>query len=167
MTHPPINPSTKSQFMTVENIDEKIMTYIQGDISEAWISCLEIWRDRGRIEDLPIGQRKFTYIPWFGKSLAFAFLEKFNNNIEFLIEVLNPKQYNSIENVCVCDLLRYITCDLHSENIKLPIDILTIDIQLPTVLEVESKYLSDDEISIGTIGEFLRFYYDYLQVLYS
>jgi hypothetical protein len=78
---------------------------LAGSVSEAWVRCLPMWRERGRIEDLPrnvhVGSYRVSPEKWLGRAFGWAFLADW----PFVAGKLSSP--DPFEAACAHDALKY------------------------------------------------------------
>jgi hypothetical protein len=128
--------------------------YLEGAIHDAWERCLPVWREKGRIEDYPLGIRYTSYMPWWGKFLAYEFVGKFRDDYPFLIPFLSSDE--EFLQICAVELLGYLCCQYGDQTV--PDELLSLRQSLPKQIktEIECDYITRGK-SIETVGDLFRF----------
>jgi len=86
-----------------EELDPACAPFFSSDPRNTWERCLQEWRRRGRVEDLPKGVRVTKYNPDLGKRLGWAFAEKFPQEHGFVVQRL--RSGDPVEGTCAFDVL--------------------------------------------------------------
>lgn len=133
---------------------------LAGSVEQAWARSLDVWRQRGRVEDFPKGERRPRYSPDFGKRLGEAFAERFAGDHAFVSSKLSS--LDPIESACAYDVLELIF-KVWLRRRRLADTIIQADFEelklaLPPRIkkEIESDRIYED-FQGTTIGEFFRF----------
>ncbi len=128
--------------------------YLEGTVQEAWERCLPVWRERGRIEDKPLGIRLPIYTVWWGKFLTYEFTRKFRDDYYFLVSFLSSD--DEFLRISAVELLGYLCCYFGDRPI--PDELLALPHTLPQQIknEVESDNITRRK-GIDTVGDLLRF----------
>ena len=120
---------------------------------ETWLRCLPVWREAGRVEDLPYGIRKPRYAPSMGKRLGQEFARRYRDDYSFVIEKLGEQ--DPLVVLVAFDLLTMIAWEFYDH---LPEGMLNIRVQIPDPASSEIRSdRSFKEFTGTTIGEFLPF----------
>jgi hypothetical protein len=130
--------------------------YLNGTIDQAWNQCFKVWREAGRVEDFPHGQRRPMYSPSLGKRLGSRFAELHYTNPDLVIRKLFSS--DSIEVICAYDILELMAWEYYSWSLPLPDKLLNIDISIPepAISEIRGDHFFRDFQGVA-IGEFLPF----------
>ncbi|MHC4179111.1 MAG: hypothetical protein ACYSWU_16480 [Planctomycetota bacterium] len=114
---------------------------------------MDLWREAGRIEDFPKGERRPRYFPTLGKRLGEAFAAKFREQYDFIIDRLSDPDPTVV--LCAYELLEAYAWEFYDH---LPPGIAAIDLPVPepvaTELQGDSRF---KEYTGSTIGEFLTY----------
>ena len=132
---------------------------LAGEVEDAWPRCLEVWRKRGRVEDLPKGKRHTKYSADEGKRLGVAFAEKFPASVQFVTGKLSSA--DPVEAACAYDMTEFIAkvwlwrrreAGLYLADLTS----LTTPIPAPFLEQIRSDWIYDG-FKGSTIGEYIAY----------
>ena len=141
--------------LQLEDAEARIDTQLKELVEEAWYACLPTWLELGRVNDLAPVLRTPKYWQSYATKLGYAFVERYRNDYQFLIDMLNVMPSNSYEYLCAYDLLEMIPFEFYTLDLPIPNQLFSLELPAPSVV---LKQLSWNKRYFGltSIGEFIR-----------
>lgn len=139
----------------------KIDDLLSGTVEEAWLQCLDVWKNVGRIEDLPRAIRRPHYLPGRAKLLGLRFAERFYGDFRYIIAELI--EGDSFVSLCAFEILDFMAPLILQEfpEALATLGTITVPIPEPVATEIRSDHLYA-EFKGSMIGEFLIFEYGHI-----
>ena len=122
--------------------ETKMAIGLSGRIDKDWSHALELWRRRGRTEDLPRNERRPRYVPDAGKVLAQRFASEHKGEFPFLIDRL--RSGDKFEKLCAFEVLEMICWQYNVGGV--PQELLSLNDPLP--LKIASEIQADPEVEM-------------------
>ncbi|GAA6170140.1 hypothetical protein [Sessilibacter corallicola] len=124
-----------------------------GNIDTDWNQALNLWKPRGRVEDLPRSERRPQYAPDEAKIFAQKFAQEYKSEFSHLVERLRAG--DKFESLCAFEVLEMICWEFYIGNV--PEELLNLQEVLPSKIAQEIQ--NDPEVegfSGTTIGDWFR-----------
>jgi hypothetical protein len=137
-------------------LSEAFPQILFGSVSEAWARCLPVWRQQGRVEDLPRGTRVTMYRPTLARRLGTAFAESYANEYDFVIGRIRGG--DAVESLCAFEIMVDMGPIVISGNRGTSAVLFALADPIPEILKQEIQFdYAYRNFSGSTLGDLIRF----------